>query len=579
MNEQDSKGLETVSPDTNSGIELDPPQKPSHERGEGIDNSATMKMVGGNVKSVGDYSIQGYGIIYGGKDLYEETFTPTTDFGSTRSFIGLPVYYSHAQDGLKSQIGEVTGWSPDDEGILVDIEIYKRHKYAQQVMELVKQGALGLSTGALGHLAVIVDKTIKRWIVGEISVTPQPAEPRTFITAKNAEMSMAISALEHTDIHTKKDTQPMPDTTKEEATTQSASMLDMDKITDLIVKTVADALTVKDMHGHPVSGGGVIVSNEAPKAKKLTTKGFSNEPAEAFTHWVRTGDNIAAKAVLVEGTNDNGGWLVPTDINSTIIGRRDELSLLSQFPFMRMTTSRRQVDVPVQGAKSDLAIVAESGAANEDEPDFSNTRTITIYRHNVMMKISNELLSDEATNLNQFLTEEIARASARNINNYILNGTGSSQPYGILARASGSVDLATVAGMTYADVMSIMYSLPDYDEQGATGFVMKNATFGAIRGLTGNYPQFRPMVSGTKKDIDGYPTAVSDFMPAMGASNKSIIFGNMRYYAFVENASLEVSRNPYLYQANNQVGIFVNMRWGGDVTLGEAFTLGVHPAS
>jgi HK97 family phage major capsid protein len=53
----------------------------------------------------------------------------------------------------------------------------------------------------------------------------------------------------------------------------------------------------------------------------------------------------------------------------------------------------------------------------------------------------------------------------------------------------------------------------------------------------------------------------------------------MSYYAFVENGSLEVSRNPYLYQENYLTGIFVNYRFGGDVTQPEAFVYGVHPAS
>jgi HK97 family phage major capsid protein len=51
------------------------------------------------------------------------------------------------------------------------------------------------------------------------------------------------------------------------------------------------------------------------------------------------------------------------------------------------------------------------------------------------MKITSELLSDEQTNLQQFLTADIARAYAQAVNDAIINGTGSSQPYGVLARA------------------------------------------------------------------------------------------------------------------------------------------------
>jgi HK97 family phage major capsid protein len=299
---------------------------------------------------------------------------------------------------------------------------------------------------------------------------------------------------------------------------------------------------------------------------------------EAFRHYLKTGEVI--KAVINEGTTNEGGVAVPKELIPTIIGRRDEMSLLGQFNFRRFTTSVRQVDVPVQDAKADFAVVAESGAANQDEPDFANSRTITVYRYNMLMKVTNEFLADQQANFDQFITEEIARAYARLVNNYIINGTGSGQPYGILARATTSETLAAVAGLDFADVLNIMHKLPSaYDEAGSTGWVMRNATLGAIRALTGDYPQFRPMVNGTSKDLEGYPVALSDKIAALGASAKPIIFGNMNEYAFVENATIEVVRNPYLYMANNQTGIFVNVRWGGDVLQPEAFVYGVNPAS
>jgi HK97 family phage major capsid protein len=139
---------------------------------------------------------------------------------------------------------------------------------------------------------------------------------------------------------------------------------------------------------------------------------------EAFRHYLKTGEVI--KAVINEGTTNEGGVAVPKELIPTIIGRRDEMSLLGQFNFRRFTTSVRQVDIPVQDAKADFAVVAESGAANQDEPDFANSRTINIYRYNMLMKVTNEFLADQQANFDQFITEEIARAYARLVNQYII---------------------------------------------------------------------------------------------------------------------------------------------------------------
>jgi HK97 family phage major capsid protein len=61
-------------------------------------------------------------------------------------------------------------------------------------------------------------------------------------------------------------------------------------------------------------------------------------------------------------------------------------------------------------------------------------------------------------------------------------------------------------------------------------------------------------------------------MDAIGTvSGKPIVFGDFSQYAFAERQGIVVSRNPYLYQASGQVGIFVKQRFGGAVLQTLAF--------
>lgn len=131
------------------------------------------------VKKVGDYRIRGYGVVFGGRDLYGETFESDTDFGESRSFIGMPVYYDHALGSIRSQIGEVKAYQFADDGIEFEIELDRRKAYADTLMQLADAGALGMSSGSAQHLVVIDDNKIKRWPLLELSLTPTPAEPRT----------------------------------------------------------------------------------------------------------------------------------------------------------------------------------------------------------------------------------------------------------------------------------------------------------------------------------------------------------------------------------------------------------------
>lgn len=131
------------------------------------------------IKALGEYTLKGYGVVFGGKDLMGDTFTKDTDFGSDRSFVGMPVYYEHSMRGLKSQIGAVKAYEFANDGIIFEIEIDRRKKYAETVMKLANEQALGQSTGAVAHLVHAEKGMLKRWIIGELSVTPIPADPRT----------------------------------------------------------------------------------------------------------------------------------------------------------------------------------------------------------------------------------------------------------------------------------------------------------------------------------------------------------------------------------------------------------------
>ena len=73
----------------------------------------------------------------------------------------------------------------------------------------------------------------------------------------------------------------------------------------------------------------------------------------------------------------------------------------------------------------------------------------------------------------------------------------------------------------------------------------------------------------------GKPVFLQDDIATIAASTCVIMVGDPAYYALVERQGLQVSRNPYLYQANGQVGFFNTFRQGGSVLVEEAWVGGV----
>lgn len=141
---------------------------------------------GGAVKSLPDnpYRLRTRGIVWGGYDLLGDQFVRgETDLGAKRSFVGMPVYWDHsdfsAKNPIKSQIGTVVYADEDDRGINFEIELDRSKRYVDDIKALERAGALGSSTGAIDYLIKRRQGKLKRWIVGEISLTPEPMEPRT----------------------------------------------------------------------------------------------------------------------------------------------------------------------------------------------------------------------------------------------------------------------------------------------------------------------------------------------------------------------------------------------------------------
>ena len=133
-----------------------------------------------HIKSLTDdtATVAGYGVIYGGADLEGEWFGPDTDFMLDLAPTKL-VLYDHSLGDVKHAIGKTSLVEPDEFGIWIEAELDRNKSYVNMVLQLVEKGALGWSSGSVGHLTRRNGKSITQWPIVELSLTPTPAEPRT----------------------------------------------------------------------------------------------------------------------------------------------------------------------------------------------------------------------------------------------------------------------------------------------------------------------------------------------------------------------------------------------------------------
>lgn len=153
-----------------------------------------MIYYGDTIKSIGPNEVEGYLIKWGNEnepDISEtqDWFTPQTYLGKSDGAgvdmtlnHGIPIkaYAAFASDILP---GYITSTKRDNVGLLARAIIDADEEYKRVIMDMVKQGRLKFSSGALSHLvkrAPMPNGTnrVDRWIIGEAAMTPTPAEPR-----------------------------------------------------------------------------------------------------------------------------------------------------------------------------------------------------------------------------------------------------------------------------------------------------------------------------------------------------------------------------------------------------------------
>jgi phage head maturation protease len=146
-------------------------------------------------------SVKGYLVRFGSPDatdLEGDYFTPQTDFGfpiKAGQRVPLNVYYHHGMDKFVGKKSIGTGYvKMDDTGLWYEAQLDMADEYGSMIAKLCKQGKMGYSSGAAGHMverkSVGKASEITRWCIAEASITPTPAEYRNSVKSLEDMYSM-----------------------------------------------------------------------------------------------------------------------------------------------------------------------------------------------------------------------------------------------------------------------------------------------------------------------------------------------------------------------------------------------------
>lgn len=543
-----------------------------------------------------------FGGPYEGRDSDGEAFHDKTDIWlNIGDFVPVTYYHGYGPDDpfdwqdIPAVIGMAKYIRKDKRGHWFDVRLDETEQLALRVMADTKNARA--SSGAVGHLVRMGKANmIDVWPVGELALFDTnewrlPANDYAVVNAKNENLQEAEvkadkvktkasrdefqnnKAIKKEKGEIKMDKELDTDVEKTEVK-ETKSEIDYDKIGEMISGAVAPISEKVDAMEKSISAPSAEVAGLAVgNIKKVTDLGFKDDATKSFMHWIKTGDEVAAKGALQEGTSDEGGYIVPDDFYNRIVEKRDYVSIPRKAGARVISTSRDVMKIPVEGTAATFAITAEEGAYNESEPLIGEV-SVTVYKFTNLVKISEELMSDKAANLEGWLESHLGRKWGLTENQYTLAGTGSSQPQGILYGGTAGLTLDDTNSISAGEIPELMGKLKSPYHDGAV-WTMENATLWYLKGLASS--SVFVLNQADKTGLNDYlmwgkPVFVDDNMGSYTTTaHKSLAFGNWDYYALVQRQGMTVTRNPYLYEASGQIGIFSRVRWGGAVLQAEAF--------
>jgi HK97 family phage major capsid protein len=366
----------------------------------------------------------------------------------------------------------------------------------------------------------------------------------------------------------------------EDDVTYSKMEKDLDDLTNEIKRLERKDMIEAELN-KPVSNPITAKPMTSDKEDEKTGRA-SNAYKKSFWNVMRNKhSNAQILNALQEGTDSEGGFLVPDEFEHTLIQSLEEENIFRKLAHV-ITTSTGDRKIPVVASKGSASWVDEEGTINDSDDAFTQV-SIGAYKLGTLIKVSNELLNDSVFNLEAYISKEFGRRIGTKEEEAFFNGNGVGKPVGIFNSTGGAQTGITTASATEIkadEIIDLFYSLKASYRKNAV-WIVNDATIKAIRKLkdaNGNYLWQPALTSGTPDTLLGRPVYTSSYVPTIAAGAKTIAFGDFSYYWIADRQGRNFKKLSELYAATDQTGFVATQRVDGKLILPEAIKVLVQHA-
>lgn len=276
--------------------------------------------------------------------------------------------------------------------------------------------------------------------------------------------------------------------------------------------------------------------------------------------------------ILQEGNDSSGGYLVPDEYDARLIQGLTDENILRKLGTVIKTSGQHKINIA--GTKPAAAWVDEGEPLSFGDATF-NQINLDAHKLHVAVKVTEELLYDNAFGLENYLIDQFAKALANAEEDAFLNGNGEGKPLGIFASTGGgevAVTTASSTAITYDEIVNLVYSLKRPYRKNAK-FILNDQTIATLRKLkdgNGQYIWQPALQAGEPDRLLGYEVLTSAYVPTIAAGAPVIAFGDFSYYNIGDRGVRSFAELKELFAGNGMIGFVAKERVDGKLVLPEA---------
>lgn len=280
------------------------------------------------------------------------------------------------------------------------------------------------------------------------------------------------------------------------------------------------------------------------------------EDRDSFLRFLRTGEGIAEQRAMTTGTGSTGGYLVPDKFFNELKEYQQDLCPI--YNLATKSTWDADAVFPVVSAFGATTIVSEGSAKTGVTPTIAQVN-LSGFQFIYMVDVPETLIRKSAFNIDEKLAGWWAKSHASVAEDNFAEGTGTTMPYGLAARATAGTDSASNSAIAANDIITWYYDL-DAAYRKRASWIFADSTIALIRKITNtvstsgalNYV-WMPGLGASPDTLMGKPIYASDGFSALTADTACGVFGDISEFQIVEFGKPSLIRDPYTVANYGQV--------------------------